>query len=78
METVTVRDLRNHGADVLDQVSRGQEFVVTRDGRPVAELRPVRGRSLPTADLIGRRAALPRVDPDAMRSDIDEHLDPSL
>lgn len=38
---VTVRDLRNHGGQVLERVERGETMVVTRDGRPVAELRPL-------------------------------------
>jgi prevent-host-death family protein len=39
METVSVRELRNHGGEVLDRVARGAAVVVTRDGAEVAELR---------------------------------------
>ncbi|WP_250324588.1 type II toxin-antitoxin system Phd/YefM family antitoxin [Williamsia sp. CHRR-6] len=42
MEMVTVRELRNNGGEVLNRVARGEGLVVTRDGQPVAELRPVR------------------------------------
>lgn len=45
METVTVRELRNHGGEVLDRVARGEALVVTRDGTEVAELRPRTRRS---------------------------------
>ena len=38
---VSVRDLRNHGGDVLDSVMRGESVTVTREGKPVAELRPI-------------------------------------
>ena len=78
MEAVTVRDLRNRGGEVLDRVERGESVIVTRDGRPVAELRPLPRRSVRTAELIERRRRLPRVDPVALRRDIDTVLDPSL
>lgn len=78
MMSVTVRDLRNNGAEVLDRVVRGESLVVTRDGTPVAELAPIRRRSAPPAELIARRRALPAVDPAALRRDLDTVLDPSL
>jgi len=78
MTTVTVRDLRNHGAEVLDRVTRGEALVVTRDGVPVAELRPVRRPALTAAELVARRRNLPRLDPDSLRRDIDSVLDQSL
>jgi prevent-host-death family protein len=78
MAVVSVRDLRNHGGEVLDQVARGGAVVVTRDGVPVAELRPIRRPGLTPAELIARRRSLPRVDPDALRRDLDQVLDPGL
>jgi prevent-host-death family protein len=73
-----VRDLRNKGGEVLDRVERGERVVITRDGRAVAELRPLPRRSARAAELIARRKQLPRVDPDALRRDIDAVIDPSL
>ncbi|MBV8348570.1 MAG: type II toxin-antitoxin system prevent-host-death family antitoxin [Mycolicibacterium sp.] len=78
MDAVTVRDLRNRGGEVLDRVERGESVIVTRDGRAVAELRPLPRRSARTTELIERRRRLPRVDPVALRRDIDTVLDPSL
>lgn len=75
---MTVRDLRNHGGEVLDRVARGESFIVTRDGSPVAELAPLRRRSAPPAELITRRRSLPSVDPESLRRDIDDVLDASL
>lgn len=75
---VSVRDLRNHGGRVLDQIARGESVTVTKDGAPVAELRPVRRRSLAPAELISRAKRLPHVDPDQLRQDIDAILDQSL
>lgn len=77
-ETVTVRDMRNHGGRVLDEVARGSTIIVTRDGTPVAEVRPVRKPGLPVAELIARRATLPDIDPSALRRDIDGTVDMSL
>ena len=78
MASVSVRDLRNHGGEVLDRVARGEAVVVTRDGAEVAELRPRARRSPSAADLISRRRNLPVVDPDALRRDLDAVLDATL
>ncbi|HRP07177.1 MAG TPA: type II toxin-antitoxin system prevent-host-death family antitoxin [Gemmatimonadales bacterium] len=78
MERVTVRDLRNRGGQVLDQVARGTSVLVTRDGHPIAELRPVRTRPLPAAELLARWRTVPAVDGDALRADIDSLLDVRL
>jgi prevent-host-death family protein len=78
VDSVSVRELRNHGGEVLDRVARGEALVVTRDGAEVAELHP-RGRRSPSpAELIARRRHLPLVDPDALRRDLDVVLDPGL
>ncbi|WP_172461487.1 type II toxin-antitoxin system Phd/YefM family antitoxin [Branchiibius hedensis] len=77
-DAVSIRDLRNNGAEVLRRVERGERVVLTRDGHPVAELSPLPRRSPSTAELIRRRRNLPYVDPVALRADIDAVLDPSL
>lgn len=76
--TVTVRDLRNHGGAVLDDVARGSAVVVTRDGAPVAELRPLAKKGLSASELVARRRHLPPIDPDALRADVDASVDMSL
>ena len=78
MTTVSVRELRNQGGDILARVEQGRSIVVTRDGIAVAELRPLRRRSPATSELIARRAALPSLDPDALRADIDSVIDSTL
>jgi prevent-host-death family protein len=77
-ELVSVRDLRNKGGAVIDAVARGSAVTITRDGVPVAELRPLPRRPLSASELIRRRKALPSVDPSTLRHDIDELLDASL
>jgi prevent-host-death family protein len=78
MDAVTVRELRNHGGEVLDRVARGETLIVTRDGTDVAELRPRTRRSPTAADLIARRRHLPKVDPEVLRRDLDRVLDAAL
>jgi prevent-host-death family protein len=78
LDEVSIRDLRNRGGDVVDQVERGMSVLVTRAGRPVAELRPLRRAPLSVAALIERRASLPPLDPDSLRADLDAVIDSSL
>lgn len=78
MASVSIRDLRNKGGEVLERVEHGELIVVTRDGRPVAELRPLPRRSPGPAELIARRRHLPAMDPESLRRDIDSVLDSSL
>ena len=78
METVTIRDLRNHGGEVVGRVEAGEHVTVTRDGRPVAELRPLRSRGISTAALLERWRRLPAVDAEALRHDVDAVIDQTL
>ncbi len=71
MHSATVRELRNHGGEVLDRVARGEALVVTRHGLEVAELRPRTRRSPAPADLI--RGLI-----DALRKDLDAVSDAEL
>jgi prevent-host-death family protein len=75
---VTVRELRNHGGEVLERVARGESLMVTRDGQAIAELRPLRRRPLSAGVLVKRWRGLPRVDAAKMKADIDKLLDGSL
>lgn len=78
MAEVTIRDLRNHGGEVVDRVVAGECLTVTRSGRPVAELRPLTRPGIDAATLLERWRNLPHVDPAAFRRDIDEVIDTSL
>jgi prevent-host-death family protein len=78
MDTVTIRDLRNHGGDVVGRVEAGQHVTVTRDGRPVAELRPLRARGVSAAALLERWRRVPPVDAVAFRREVDDVIDQSL
>lgn len=77
MSRVSIRDLRNHGGDVVDRASRGEKITITRAGTAVAELRPVRP-GLSADVLLDRWRRLPEVDPDRLRRDIDQLIDAKL
>ena len=78
MSSVPVRDLRNHSAEVLARVLRGESLTVTRDGEPVAAIIPLPRREVGIAQLIERRRTLPPVDAARLRADVDELLDSEL
>ena len=63
---------------MLRRVESGERLVVTRDGEPVAELRPLPRRSVSASELIRRRCHIPSVDPVALRADVDSVIDRSL
>jgi antitoxin (DNA-binding transcriptional repressor) of toxin-antitoxin stability system len=77
MAKVSIRELRNHGGDVVDRAARGEQITITRSGREVAELRAIRS-PLSAEALLSRWHRLPAVDPAALRADVDRLLDPSL
>jgi prevent-host-death family protein len=78
MGEITVRELRNHGGDVLNRVAQGEALTVTRDGQAIAELRPLTRRPVPADVLLERWRRLPAVDPAGLRADLDRVLDGSL
>lgn len=78
MGEVTIRELRNHGGDVIERVERGERLTVTRDGRQVAELRPLDRLPVKAGVLVERWSRLPRFDPDEFRRDLDQAIDARL
>jgi prevent-host-death family protein len=78
MSEVTIRDLRNHGGDVIDRMQAGEPITITRDGRPVAQLIPATAPGVPVDQLLERWRRLPPVDPVALREDIDAIIDQRL
>ncbi|MDT5148686.1 MAG: hypothetical protein QOI01_419 [Mycobacterium sp.] len=79
--TIAQRELRNDNAKVIDAVAAGETFVVTRNGEPVAELRPLRAgrRMFVTRDEVAAMAtAGVRIDRHQFRADLDDAVDQSL
>ncbi len=78
MASVSIRDLRNHGGDVVDRAARGEQITVTRSGKAVAELRAVSRTPLSVEALLSNWRGLPALDPSALRADLDSLLDPGV
>ncbi|MGQ0576067.1 MAG: type II toxin-antitoxin system prevent-host-death family antitoxin [Pseudonocardia sp.] len=68
---ITQRDLRNRSKEIMDAVEGGQAFVVTRDGRGIGELVPLRRRRrfVPRAEFVGMSRTAPDIDLAAFRAD---------
>ena len=81
VRVIPQRELRNRNAEVIDAVSAGESFVVTRNGVPVAELVPLRRPRrlfVPKAELLALAAAGPHVDGRQFRADLDRAADQRL
>jgi prevent-host-death family protein len=77
--TITQRELRNESGAVLRAVQEGETVTVTRNGTPVAELRPIgRSRMVPRAVIASAGRVAPSIDADRFRGDMDAVIDPSL
>jgi antitoxin (DNA-binding transcriptional repressor) of toxin-antitoxin stability system len=63
---------------VVDRAAHGETITVTRAGKPVAELRAVPPRAISAESLLSHWQRLPAIDPEALRSDIDDLLDSGL
>jgi prevent-host-death family protein len=73
---ITQRELRNQSAAVLREVAAGRTIIVSRNGTPVAELRPIQPhRFVPRATLAEAMARAPRVDAARFRADLDAVID---
>ena len=80
-KSIPQRELRNENAKVMDAVAGGETFIVTRNGEPVAELRPiqpVRKTFIKRQDLSRNAGMRVRIDPDQFRRDLDNAVDQSL
>lgn len=76
-KTINQRELRNASAQVLREVQAGQTVVVTRNGQPIAELRPIQPRRFaPRSSLAEAAASAARIDAKRFRADVDAIVDP--
>ncbi len=76
---ITQRELRNDSAAVLREVEAGRTLIVTRNGTPVAELRPLRPhRFVPRATIADAAKHAPRIDAGQFRIDVDAVIDQSI
>ena len=72
---ISQRDLRNNSGEIMRALDRGEQFIITRSGVPVGELRPVRrqfvGRAAGAAAIVGA----PTIDALRFRNDVDAILE---
>jgi prevent-host-death family protein len=78
MPDISIRDLRNHGGDVVERAQRGERLTITKAGKPVAQLVALPRPPAALETLRRRWALLPRVDPATLRRDIDSVVDPTI
>lgn len=78
---ISQRELRNENAKVMDAVAGGETFIVTRNGEPLAEIRPIqsaRKTFIRRQDLSRNAGVRVRIDPDQFRRDLDNAVDQRL
>lgn len=79
MQTIAQRELRNDNAEIMRRVEAGETFVVTRNGRPIAEIRPVppgRQRFVSRDRLLALAERAEPIDRQRFRDDLDSLADP--
>ncbi len=77
VRTITQRELRNQSAAVLREVEAGRTIIVSRNGTPVGELRPIkRRRFVPRAAIADSAGKAARIDAAQFRADLDAVVDP--
>lgn len=76
--TISQRELRNDSGEIMRALDRGEDFIVTRNGVPVGELRPARRRFVSRALLLEAFRAAPAVDAERLRRDLDAVADQDI
>lgn len=79
--TIAQRDLRNDNAKVIEAVTAGETFIITRNGEPVAELRPIRPHRrtfVSRAEIEEMAATGVRIDHRRVREDLDRAFDQGI
>ncbi len=72
---ISQRDLRNDSGAILRAVESGEDFVVTRNGTALAELRPLRRRRfVAKSELRAAARQWAPIDAAAFRADVDKVL----
>lgn len=76
--TISQRELRNDSGEIMRALDRGEDFVVTRNGVPVGELRPARRRFVSRDLLLEAFRTAPAIDPARFRADVDAVADQGI
>lgn len=73
---LTQRELRNKSGEIMRALDGGEDFIVTRNGRPVGELRPYRPRQFISRQaFVDLFAGSPTIDYERFRADLDRYAD---
>jgi antitoxin (DNA-binding transcriptional repressor) of toxin-antitoxin stability system len=73
---ISQRQLRNESGEVMRALDSGESFVVTRNGVPVGELKPVQRHRFVTREAVHATfARAARLDTQRFRADLDRVLD---
>ena len=76
---ITQRELRNDSGRIMRALDRGEAFVVTRNGRPVGELLPLRRRAFVPSDVARAAfAGAPPITRRRFRRDLDALVDQAV
>lgn len=78
VRTITQRELRNDSGAIMRALDQGEEFLVTRNGVPVGELRPVRRRAVTRELLAEALRGAPTIDARRFRADLDAVVDQTV
>jgi prevent-host-death family protein len=76
--TISQRELRNESGEIMRALEAGEDFLVTRNGVPVGELRPARRTFVSRAALVEALRTAPAIDPMRFRDDIDAGIDQGI
>ena len=75
--TITQRELRNESGAILREVEAGRTVIVSRNGTPIGELRPIRlCRFVSRAAIADASAKAVRIDATRFRADLDAVANP--
>ena len=73
---LTQRELRNNSGEIMRALDEGEDFIVTRNGKPVGELRPYKRRQfVPRSSSSPPSKVRRSIDYEELRADIDRYVD---
>ena len=78
-QEISQRELRNNSGKIMRGLDAGETFTVTRNGRPVGELTPLRRHRYVAAEAVVELfASAPAVDYHRLRADLDALADQDI
>jgi prevent-host-death family protein len=79
-QQVSQRDLRTRSKEIMDAVEHGESFTVTRDGRGIGQLIPLRGprRFASRAEFAALSRSAPAISLERLRLDQAEAFDETI